>query len=50
MTPEETAMFRAQLGWEDAVRLRRWDDEGKDEARPSAKVEELRRILEAGVR
>ena len=50
MTTEESAMFRAQPGWEDAVRLRRWDDEGKDHAQPSATVGDFRRLLESGVR
>jgi phosphonate degradation associated HDIG domain protein len=48
MTPEETAMFRAQPGWEDAVRLRRWDDEGKDDARQPATLEDLQRLLRVG--
>ena len=50
MTSDETALFTAQPGWEDAVRVRRWDDEGKDSGRTSAGVEDLRRLLEAGVR
>ena len=50
MTVEESVSFRTQSGWEDAVRLRRWDDEGKDEGRPSATMADLRRLLEAGVR
>ena len=30
MSPEERAAFQRNAGWERAVALRRWDDEGKD--------------------
>ncbi len=50
MMPAEVTAFRKQSGWEDAVRLRRWDDEGKDDAREPASLEDLRNLLRAGSR
>ena len=50
MTADECDEFRRQFGWEDAVRLRRWDDEGKQQGEPSATVDEFKRVLETGAR
>ena len=50
MTADECDEFRRQFGWEDAVRLRRWDDEGKQQGEASATVDEFKRVLETGAR
>ncbi len=50
MSEDECTAFRSRTGWEDSVRLRRWDDEGKHDDEPAATIEDLRRLLESGVR
>jgi phosphonate degradation associated HDIG domain protein len=49
-TPEEVAAFEASPFAQDAVRLRRWDDEGKVPGLETPGLEHYRPVLEAAVR
>ena len=46
MTSEEIAVFQSLDHWSDAVRVRRWDDEGKVAGRVVASFEHYRPLLE----
>jgi phosphonate degradation associated HDIG domain protein len=43
----EAREFRAEPYWQDAVRLRRYDDIGKEPGRPLPDLERFRRLLES---
>ncbi len=53
MSPDEVAEFESSPGWSDAVAVRRWDDMGKDPARPTTPIETfaplLRRLLRSSL-
>jgi [1-hydroxy-2-(trimethylamino)ethyl]phosphonate dioxygenase len=46
MTPAEIVAFQSLDHWSDAVRVRRWDDEGKVAGRAVASFEHYRPLLE----
>ncbi len=45
MTPAEVGAFRAGEGWQEAVQLRRWDDDAKQEDRPTKAVADYHPLL-----
>jgi gamma-butyrobetaine dioxygenase len=47
MSDAEVERFRANEGWEAAVRLRRWDDQAKDPDAATRQVEDYAPLLEA---
>lgn len=47
MDSAEVAAFESNRGWQDAVMLRRWDDQGKEEGLDVAGLASYRELLEA---
>jgi phosphonate degradation associated HDIG domain protein len=47
MSPEETAAFEEEPHWQEACRLRRWDDLGKEPGAAVPPLEHYRPVLEA---
>jgi predicted HD phosphohydrolase len=50
MSAEERARFTAERFAEDAIKLRRWDDEGKIVGMATPDLDHFRRFLKASMR